>query len=390
MVNRLALAANWNEIAVGVRTPHQVLGVQEPHVVSRRAGTDTAVENDVGGHTRTVVLQRGKASASSSRTGVRNALNGLQRLKIQTVIVAIRNDQVRLVGTTDQLDGQSIHVGLDVRGRDSRATIGHARILQRTPEVERGAVDAAVGAGRRCVRNRSREAGEVLTAVAGAVEVDVATKAVLQLSFRNVHTTVKQVDDRFFAAVLDHFEARNGHSSRILRDAELSSRNGRVLRDVQNFVARIAVGVVGGGIVVHDFLQNHVTTGERLDVPTVLKATEQRIVVRHVVSKLTTAALDIRRNDVADRAIGECHGRPFQLNQKRSFMSLNCSSNIERLSCALVTVRTPGVELLTLTAAALAAFAARLADSLFSASSSACRLCWISLKRSSSRRIAFS
>ena len=265
-------------------TPHQVLGVQEPHVVSRRAGTDTAVKNDVGGHTCTVVLQRGEASASGSRTGVRNALNGLQRLKIQTVIVAIRNDQVGLVGTTDQLDGQSIHVRLDVRGRDSRTTISHARILQRTPEVKRGAVDAAVGAGRRGVRNRSRKASQVLTAVAGAVEVDIATKAVLQLSFSNIHTTVKQVDDCFFAAVLDHFEARNGHSSSVLGDAELRSRNRRILRNVQNFVARIAVGVVGGGIVVHDFLQNHVTAGERLDVPTVFKATKQRIVVRHVVS----------------------------------------------------------------------------------------------------------
>jgi hypothetical protein len=54
--------------------------------------------------------------------------------------------------------------------------------------------------------------------------------------------------------------------------------------------------------------------------------------------------------------------------QKRSFMLSNCCMSKERLSCALVLVAAPGVELLTLTAAALAAFAALFDASRFAAS----------------------
>jgi len=92
------------------------------------------------------------------------------------------------------------------------------------------------------------------------------------------------------------------------------------------------------------------------------------VVICYVVSKLTTTALNVSRNDVADRAIGKCHSNLRLGCQKRSFSPSIASANNERLSCALAAVFTPGVELFTLTAAALAAFAALLAESRFAAS----------------------
>ena len=375
MVDGLALAADWNEVTVNVWPEHEVLGVQEEHMVCGSGSTDTTIKHNVRSHTSAVILQRSKASTGGSRTGVRNTLNGLQGLQIQLVEIAIGNNQVRLIGTTDQLNRERVHIGLNVGSVDRRTTIGNAGILNRAPEGERSAVDAAVGAAARSVRNSRSQTRDVLAAVARAVAVNVATDTVGELGFSHVHATVKQVNNGFLAAVLDHFQTGNGNSRSILSNAELSRRDWRVLRHVQHFIAGIAVGVVGRGIVVHDFLQNHVTTGERLDVTTVLKTAEQGVVVRYVVSEFTTAALDISRNDVADRGIGESHTNLSQLNQRRSFIPSNCSSSIDRLSCALVAVGTPGVELLTLTAAALAAFAARLAESLLSLSSLACWLC---------------
>ena len=115
-------------------------------------------------------------------------------------------------------------------------------------------------------------------------------------------------------------------------------------------------------------MQNYVTTRKRLYVATFFEAAQQSVGVCYVVSKLTTTALNVSRNDVADRAIGECHSNLRLGCQKRSLRPSNASVNNERLSCALAAVFTPGVELFTLTAAARAAFAALLADSRFAAS----------------------
>ena len=265
-----------------------------------RRGTDTTVQHNVRRHASAVVLERGKARTSHARAGLGDALDGLQRLQVVTVVVVVSNDQVRLVGATNELDSQSVHVTLN-RG------VGHnARTADRgikhlgLPERPHGAVDAAVGARGRVIRHSRSKAREVLARVAGAIAVQVARDAVSKLGFRDFHATVKQVNDGFLARVLDHFQTRDGHSRGVLRDAELRRRNRAVLADVQHLVSRVGIRVVGGRIVVHDFLQNHVTARERLDVPALLEATKQRVVVRHVVSEFTATALNSRGNDVAD------------------------------------------------------------------------------------------
>ena len=176
----------------------------------------------------------------------------------------------------------------------------------------------------------------------------------------NLHTTVEQVDDGFLTRVLNHLQTRDGHSRRILRDAELRRRDGRVLTDVQHLVPGVRIGVVRGGVVVHDFLQNHVTARERLDVPALLQTTKQRVVVRHVVSEFTATALNVSSDNVADTGIGVSHfNAPISVGYNRELDSSNASSNIARRLCALGAVLVPGVEPLTLTAAARAIFTAR-------------------------------
>ena len=276
-------------------------------MIGSRGIADTTVKHNVRRHTSAIVLERRKASASHRRTGVRDALDGLQRLQIQAIVIVVGHDQVRLVRTTDKLHSHGIHILLNVRGRDSGTAVGQARIGNRLPERERRAVDTAVGTRRRRIRDRSAQAGNVLTAVAGAVQIDVAADTVGKLSLRNVHTAIQKVDDGFLAGVLDHFQTGDSHRRGILSDRELSSRNGAVLRHVQHFIAAIAIGVVRAGIIVHDFLQDDVTAAEGLHIAAFLQTTKKRVIVSHVVGQFTTAALNVGRNDVADRAIGESH-----------------------------------------------------------------------------------
>ena len=111
----------------------------------------------------------------------------------------------------------------------------------------------------------------------------------------------------------------------------------------------------------------------------------------NVVGQLTATTLNVGRNDVADRAIGKSHNKSSLENyQSRSLMLSNCSASNDRRSCALVFVTVPGVEPLTLTAAALARFAAVLAAALFVASAWACRPLWTASKSSGFKRIALS
>ena len=82
------------------------------------------------------------------------------------------------------------------------------------------------------------------TRVTSAVQINIRTDTVSKLRLSHVHTTVEQVDDRFFAAVLDHLQAADRDCRSVLGDAELSSRNRAVLRHVQNFVATIAISII--------------------------------------------------------------------------------------------------------------------------------------------------
>ena len=191
---------------------------------------------------------------------------------------------------------------MDRRAGDSARTtaISGSRELLALPERPHSAVDATVGANSRVIRHSSSKTREVLTRVAGAVAVQVTADAVSQLGFGHFHATVKKVNDGLLTRVLDHFQTRDGHRRSVLRDGELRRANRAVLTHVQHFVTGVAVRVVRGRIGVHDFLQNHVTARERLDVPTLLKTTQQRVVVGHVVSKLTATALNGGSNDVAD------------------------------------------------------------------------------------------
>ena len=152
MVDSLTVAANRDKVSVLVGAEHQVLGVEEPHVVGIanaaviRRRTNTTIEHHIRSHASAEILQRGKASTSHARTGVRDALDSLQRLQVELVVVVVGNDEVRLVGTANQLHRNRIHVTLDVAAGDSARAVAGGREGHRTPERPRLTVDAAVGA----------------------------------------------------------------------------------------------------------------------------------------------------------------------------------------------------------------------------------------------------
>jgi hypothetical protein len=177
----------------------------------------------------------------------------------------------------------------------------------RAPEGPRGAVDRAVGARGRDVRNRGAKAGDVLAAVARAVEVDVPGDAVQEAGFRDLHAAVEQVDDLFLARVLQHLEAGHRHRIGVLGDGELRRADRAVGRDVDQLVAGVAVGVVRARVVVHDLFQDHVSTGEGAHVALALQATQKRVVVREVVRQLARTLLDRRGDDVGYCRVGESH-----------------------------------------------------------------------------------
>ena len=223
-------------------------------VVARR--TDTTVQHHIRGHASAEILQRGKASASHARAFVRNALNALEALQVQAIVVAVSHDQIGLVSTTDQLHRNRIHVLLDVGSRHRSATVGDTRVGNRTPERPRCAVDAAISTRGRRIRHRSRQASQVLTSVTSAIAIQVTADAVSQLGFSNHHAAIEQVDDRFLARVLDHLQTRDRHGSSVLRDRKLSRRDGAVLRHVQHFVARIRICIIRCAIGIGNFLQD--------------------------------------------------------------------------------------------------------------------------------------
>ena len=145
------------------------------------------------------------------------------------------------------------------------------------------------------------------TRITSAVQINIAADAVSQLSFSDIHATVQQVDDCLFAAVLDHLQTADRDCRSVLGDAELSSRDRAVLRHVKHFITRVRVRVIGRAVVVHNLLEDDVTAGERFHVSAFLQPTQERVVVRYVVCKLTRATLNVGRNDVTYRTIGECH-----------------------------------------------------------------------------------
>ena len=75
-------------------------------------------------------------------------------------------------------------------------------------------------------RNSRSKARNILARIAGSVQIEVDRDTVGKLCFRNVHTTVKKVDNSFLAGVLDHFQARDGNRGSVLRDGELSRADG--------------------------------------------------------------------------------------------------------------------------------------------------------------------
>ena len=276
-------------------------------MIRRRSRTNTAIEHNVRSHASAVVFQRGKTSTSHRATRIGNALNGLQRLQIQTIVVIVSNDQIRFVRSANQLHSDRIHILLDVGCRYSSATVRQPGESNRLPERIAGAIDTAVSAGRRCIRNSRREAGNVLAAVARSIQIDITGNTVSQLRFGNVHTTVEQVDNRFLAAVLNHFQTADRYRSSVLRDTKLRRTDRAVLTDVQHFVTRIRIRVVRRAVVVHYLLQDDVTARKRFHVSAFFQPAQKRVIVCYVVGQLTATTLYVGRNDVADRAIGKSH-----------------------------------------------------------------------------------
>ena len=110
-----------------MRTEAQVIGVQEVHAVcgfirENSAVVDTTAEHNVSLSAAAEELDSGKASASKFR--VANLLDSLKRVDVVLIEVIIRNNQISAVRVTDKLNRRGGHVLLDVRGRNSGATVG--------------------------------------------------------------------------------------------------------------------------------------------------------------------------------------------------------------------------------------------------------------------------
>jgi hypothetical protein len=94
LVDGLALAADGNEVAIAVRTERDVVRVQHPHVVGSRLSRYRRPSP------RPPKRRRRRTSATGSprrHLGVRDLLNGLQRVDVQREEVRVRDEQVRLV-----------------------------------------------------------------------------------------------------------------------------------------------------------------------------------------------------------------------------------------------------------------------------------------------------
>jgi hypothetical protein len=220
--------------------------------------------------------------------------------KIEAVEVVVGHDQVRLVGTADQLHRNRVHVLLDVGSRHRSAAIGDTRVGNRLPERPHSTVDAAVGSRGRAIRHSSARPSRFLPAL--PVPSPYRSPLMRLASWASA-TSIRpssKVDDRFLAAVLDHLQARDGHRSRVLLDAELGRRNRAVLSHVQHFVAAVGVRVVGGSSVYMISCKITLPPENVLTFPRSFKRRKQRVVVRHVISEFTATALNVSRNDVAD------------------------------------------------------------------------------------------
>ncbi len=95
-------------------------GLERGHALA--ADAHERRQHHVGGHARAVILEGGKARARHTRPTLRNTLDRLERLQVETVIVVVSHDQVRLVGSTNQLHREGIHVALNGRAGDSART----------------------------------------------------------------------------------------------------------------------------------------------------------------------------------------------------------------------------------------------------------------------------
>lgn len=175
-----------------------VIGVERPHVRGSRAArgsgridgiVNAASQDHVRRHAAAVELEfRTKAGTRRTRT-VRagNTLDGLERVHVQRVVSGIRNPEIGLIGPTNTPKRQGGHVLLDVGTGYRRAAVRDAAIILRTPEGPCGAIDAAIGAGRRVVGNRRSKTRQVLTTVS-CLRCYFGLVRPLDLSFR-YHTS---------------------------------------------------------------------------------------------------------------------------------------------------------------------------------------------------------
>src|SRR3990167_2234883 len=252
LVNRLALAANWHEVAIPVRPEKDVVGIERPHMRgSRTAGStgsvyravDARTHHHISSHASAVELQRwepGPGSTATIRAG--NALDSLQRVHVELEVGCIGYPQVWFVASANERQRKRSHVLLDIRRAYRRAAIRCSAVALRLPERPRCTVDPAVGSASRRVRYGKREADDVFTAVPGAVLIAVIVDAVSQLRFRDFHAAFHQVDNLLFAAVLQRFEAGHRDGTCVLLDIERSRANRAVLSDVDRFVTAVGIG----------------------------------------------------------------------------------------------------------------------------------------------------
>ena len=119
--------------------------------------------------------------------------------------------QVRLIRAANKLHIQPVHIRLDIGRGGRRAAVGHARERDVAEErANRGrAINAADGAGAGGGADQQLQTADLPSAVRRAIAVNIKRDVVANGALGVADTRGQQVDDRRFAAVLDHFQARD-------------------------------------------------------------------------------------------------------------------------------------------------------------------------------------
>ena len=297
MIDIGPVAADDLEVAARVRAIIDVIRVEEIHRIRRNLTVAATVKHNVDFFARAVVFERGKAGALLGATAIRNALDGLQGLKVSGVIVVIGNNEIDAVAVTLERDRRLIHVFLNIRRCDNALCVSRRVDSKIAPPNIGGAVNTADNATGGGFRDQQRKAANLFAAPAGAIRVDGRRHLVPERRFRAVNALLDQVHHLLFTTVLETFQTRNGDGDGSLLDREASRRHRVVKRHVQELEARIKHKRLV--LRIAQFLHDFTPAAKRFGATAILHHHQQSVIVGDVIRENLGAIFERGRDHIA-------------------------------------------------------------------------------------------